>query len=177
MAKRCVFFSFHYARDAWRANQVRNAGVVEGNQPVSPNQWEEVKRRGDKAIKAWINAQISTRSCAIVLIGTETAQRQWIQYEIEAAWNAGKGVLGIRVHRLRDQNSAQSPKGPNPFTQFTISDKVDLQNMAEVVTTYDPHMADSRDVHKCIVDNLSDWVEEAIKIRHECGQSHARHIH
>lgn len=28
MAKRQVFFSFHYSRDSWRASQVRNMGKV-----------------------------------------------------------------------------------------------------------------------------------------------------
>ncbi len=37
MPKRQVFFSFHYEADAWRAAQVRNMGVVEGNEPVSDN--------------------------------------------------------------------------------------------------------------------------------------------
>ncbi len=46
MAKRQVFYSFHFDNDSWRAGQVRNIGVVEGNTPVSSNDWEEVKRKG-----------------------------------------------------------------------------------------------------------------------------------
>ena len=34
---RKVFFSFHYKRDNWRAAQVRNIGVIEGNKTVSDN--------------------------------------------------------------------------------------------------------------------------------------------
>ena len=118
--KRRVFFSFHYEQDAWRTNQVRNAGVVEGDQTISPNQWEEVKRRGDKAIKAWIDQQLASRSCAIVLIGSQTASRRWIQYEIKSAWESGKGVVGVHVHNLKDKNGDQSPMGGNPFRRFTI---------------------------------------------------------
>lgn len=44
MTKRQVFYSFHFKNDSWRAGQVRNIGVVEGNMPVSSNDWEEVKR-------------------------------------------------------------------------------------------------------------------------------------
>ena len=33
MAKRQVFFSFHYSRDSWRASQVRNMGKVSDHQP------------------------------------------------------------------------------------------------------------------------------------------------
>ena len=37
MAKRQVFYSFHYANDVMRVQQIRNIGMVEGNSPVSPN--------------------------------------------------------------------------------------------------------------------------------------------
>ena len=47
MARRC-FYSFHYDVDAWRASQVRNMGVIEGNAPVSDNDWESVKKGGGK---------------------------------------------------------------------------------------------------------------------------------
>lgn len=75
MTKRRTFFSFHYKPDNWRAGQVRNMGVVEGNEPVSDNDWEEVTESGDDAIKEWIDAQMKGRSCAIVLIGSRTAGR------------------------------------------------------------------------------------------------------
>ena len=40
MTKRQVFYSFHFKNDSWRAGQVRNIGVVEGNTPVS---WDTCK--------------------------------------------------------------------------------------------------------------------------------------
>lgn len=76
MAKHQVFYSFHFANDAWRAGQVRNMGVLEGNSPVSSNKWEEVKREGNNSIKRWINNNMDYRSCVIVLIGSETSKRQ-----------------------------------------------------------------------------------------------------
>ena len=33
--KRRVFYSFYYKEDSWRASQVRNIGVVEGNRPAT----------------------------------------------------------------------------------------------------------------------------------------------
>jgi hypothetical protein len=35
---RHVFFSFHFNNDAWRAPQVRNSGVIDGNHPVRDNE-------------------------------------------------------------------------------------------------------------------------------------------
>ena len=75
---RKVFYSFHYQGDSWRASKIRNIGVVEGNQPASANEWEEVKRGGETAIKRWIGDQLQGRTCTIVLVGAETANRPWI---------------------------------------------------------------------------------------------------
>jgi Thoeris protein ThsB, TIR-like domain len=69
MARAC-FFSFHFANDAWRASQVRNMGVVDGNKPVSDNDWEKVKKGGDAAIEKWIDDQMSGKSCSVVLVGS-----------------------------------------------------------------------------------------------------------
>ena len=80
--KRQVFYSFHYIPDCWRASQVRNIGVIEGNKPAPDNDWETITRAGDDAIKKWINEQMKYRSCTIVLIGSNTAVRKWINYEI-----------------------------------------------------------------------------------------------
>lgn len=73
---RKVFFSFHYEADNWRASQVMNAGVVEGNQPVSDNDWETITRGGDAAIQRWIDSQLDGKSCCVVLIGSATAGRK-----------------------------------------------------------------------------------------------------
>lgn len=110
MARR-VFYSFHYISDAWRTSQVRNIGVVEGNKPASDNDWEKIKKSGDKAIQKWIDDQLNGRSCTVVLIGKETSERKWIKYEIEKSWNEGKGVVGIYIHNLKDSDQKQSSKG------------------------------------------------------------------
>ena len=113
--KRRVFFSFHYEADAWRTAQIRNAGVVEGNEPVSDNDWETIARSGDDKIRTWIDYQLAGKSCAIVMIGNKTAGRKWIDYEIRKSWNDGKGLLGIYVHKLKDQFGYQANRGRNPF--------------------------------------------------------------
>ena len=53
--KRQVFYSFHYTNDAMRAMQIRNIGAIEGNQPATPNNWEQIKRCGDASIERWID--------------------------------------------------------------------------------------------------------------------------
>jgi hypothetical protein len=41
MAKTKVFFSFHFDLDHWRASQVRNMGLLEGNAELSDNDWSQ----------------------------------------------------------------------------------------------------------------------------------------
>jgi hypothetical protein len=66
MARNC-FYSFHFKPDNARASQVRNIGVIEGNQPVSDNDWEAVTRGGEDAIRRWIASQMKGKTCAVVL--------------------------------------------------------------------------------------------------------------
>ena len=159
--RRRVFFSFHYKPDNWRAAEVRNMGVVEGSPPASDNDWESVTRGGDTAIRNWINSQMHGKSCSIVLIGSQTAGRKWINYEVEKAWNDGKGLLGIYIHNLKDRLGNQSAKGRNPFIGFTVGD----EKLSEIVRAYDPPYKTSTYVYAHIKDNIADWIEDAIRIR------------
>lgn len=163
---RKVFYSFHYTNDVWRTSQVRNIRVIEGNKPVSDNDWEQVKHGGDEAIRRWINEQMKGRSCTIVLIGSETAQRKWVRYEIERAWNNGMGVVGIYIHGLKDQDGLTSSKGANPFESIIVDG---VEKMSNIVRAYDPRGNSSREKYAYISDNIENWVEEAIKNRNSIG--------
>ncbi len=89
-------------------------GVIEGNEPVSKNDWEKVKS-SEASIEKWIDANMSGKSCVVVLIGTDTYKRPWVQYEIKKAWRDGKGLLGIHIHNLKDPSTGTCSKGTNPF--------------------------------------------------------------
>ncbi|WP_339485094.1 TIR domain-containing protein, partial [Pseudomonas proteolytica] len=99
MARR-VFFSFHFANDFWRTQQVRNIGALEGQTLCTANAWEEVKRKGKASIEEWIDDNMYGKSCVVVLVGSETASRPWVVREIVKGWDAGKGVVGIRINKL-----------------------------------------------------------------------------
>ena len=161
MARR-VFFSFHFDNDAWRAGTVRNIGALEGNEPVSDNDWEEVKKGGDTAIEKWIDEQLKGRSCVVVLIGSNTASRKWIKYEIAKAWKDGKGVVGVYIHGLKDSDGRTTTKGANPFSKISMNGGGTL---ADHISAYDPTRADSTKTYDAISKNLADWVEDAIAKR------------
>lgn len=162
---RRVFYSFHYKPDNWRASQVRNMGIIEGNRPVTDNEWETIKRGGDLAIQRWIDNQMNGKSSIVVLIGANTANRKWINYEIAKAWNDGKGVLGVHIHNLKDSNRYQSVKGGNPFDHIKFSNG--KTRLSSIVKVYDPPYSKSTYVYDHIKQNLAEWVEEAILIRNK----------
>ena len=158
---RNVFYSFHYQPDSSRAAQVRNMGVIEGNPPASDHDWETVKRGGDSAIERWIDGQIAGKSCAVVLIGSSTAGRKWIKYEINKAWISGKGLLGVYIHGLKDLDGKQTTQGSNPFDAFNLNGTA----LSLVATTHNPPYSDSKLVYAHIRANIGEWIEDAIRIR------------
>jgi len=161
--KRRVFYSFHYAPDNWRAATVRNIGAIEGNSPATDNDWETVKRGGDRAIKTWIASQMSYRSCTVVLVGSATANRKWINYEIVKSWDDGMGVVGIRIHGLKDSYGSTSYVGGNPFD--FIKHGASGRALSSIVKCYDPSGYNSKEIYEWIAHYLSRAVEEAIEIR------------
>ena len=123
MARR-VFFSFHYQRDLWRVNVVRNSGVVEGVSAAGfhdASLWEETKRKGDAAVKKLIDSGLDATTVTVVLIGAETANRGYVSYEIEKSVARGNGILGIRINNIKDQDGRTDPVGAVPAILTTIS--------------------------------------------------------
>jgi len=147
MARR-VFFSFHYERDIWRASQIRNSWVTKPDRESAgfwdAADWEEVKKKGEEAIRRWINNQLEGTSVTVVLIGAETSERKYVQYEINQRWNKGNGLIEIYIHNLKDQNGKTDIKGKDPFVKLGY----------EGIRTYDW-------VNDNGYENLGDWVEDS----------------
>lgn len=164
MAKTKIFYSFHYDLDVFRVQQIRNIGALEDNEPVKPNEWEEVKKKGDAAIEQWIDETMKDRDCVVVLIGMETSNRPWVLTEICKGWNKKKGIVGIYIHNLKCPSAARAgkvatcTKGNNPFDKVTIGDKP----LSDFVVCHDPNATDAYgDIKK----NLESWVKAAINAR------------
>jgi len=164
MARRC-FYSFHYKPDAQRASQVRQIGTIEGNRPATDNDWEQITMGGDTAIKRWIANQMHGKSCIVVLVGSRTANRKWINYEIVESWNDNMGVVGIYIHGLKNLAGQTSQQGNNPFDYITRG--VAEKKLSSIVKCYNPGGATSKEKYAWISKHLANAVEEAIRIRKE----------
>lgn len=150
---RKVFYSFHFDNDNWRAGQVRNIGTVEGEKPVSGNRWEDIKSKNDVVIKAWIDDNLKDKSCLIVLIGEKTSERKWVKFEIKRAWELGKAVCGVYIHKLEDVFGEQSAKGINPLPNY--------------LPVFESDYMSSQYVYDDIKNNIANLVERAIVIRNK----------
>ena len=96
---RSVFYSFHYQNDISRVMTVRNRWVTYGTQIISGiidhAEFEKVQRQGKASIERWIDQQLNGTSATVVLIGAETLNRPYVQYEIRKSRERGNAVLGV----------------------------------------------------------------------------------
>lgn len=152
-----VFYSFYFDADVFRVQQIRNMGVITGDEPVKANEWETIKK-SNASIEAWIDKNMKDKDAVVVLIGADTASRPWVKHEIKRAWETGKALLGVRIHNLKNVDGKFANVGKNPFDAFTFKHK------GQVVypLVFDPKATDA---YNDIEDGISDWIGKAIRQR------------
>lgn len=158
---RCVYFAFHYQRDIFRVNVVRNAHVVEGVAAAGFSDgslWEEARKKGDAAIKALIDKGLVGSSVTAVLIGAQTAYREYVEYEIHQSWKRGNGLFGIHIHNIQDAVLKRPDiKGEDPFVRLGYTG----------IQTYDWVLDDG-------YNNIGKWAEMACQARAYSAKSVSR---
>ena len=94
MARR-VFFSFHYQRDVWRVNQIRNIHNVIGTAAAGfqdASLWEEAKKKGEedkefiiKELEPWALhiVYVNGQSVLTPKLGKHTAEIRYIESEFK----------------------------------------------------------------------------------------------
>ncbi len=155
---RKAFFSFHFERDSWRAGQVRNSNLTQPiNGYIDKAKWEEVKKKGDQAIKNWIDEQLKGTSVTVVLIGKETADRKYVKYEIEKSIEKGNGLLGIYIHNVKNVLGETDEKGRNPLDNFTITVNGRTRIASNYFKTYTWSSVKG-------YNHLASWIDEAAEL-------------
>lgn len=159
MARR-VFFSFHYKNDIDRSMIVRNSWVTQGKEAagfIDKAEFEQIKRKGDDAVYRWIDKQLEGTSVTVVLIGSDTLNRKFVQYEICKSLEKGNAVIGVRIDKIKDLRSKTSVRG----NTHTIIGRYKKDNSPayfdEIVDgIYDYENDDG-------YHNLGTWIENAAK--------------
>jgi len=124
---RFVFFSFAYDDvKNFKVNVVRHSWLINHNEETFTDGsiWEKEKTKGAVAIMKLIDSGMNKTSVTAVLIGEETANRRWVNYEIVKSFDKGNGILGININRIRGKHQVISARGLNPLDRlaFQISD-------------------------------------------------------
>ena len=115
MARR-TFFSFDY-KHVWRVNQIRNSPNVIGTAAagfLDASLWEEAKKKGDKEIKKLIDNGLENTSVTVVCVTYGTAQRKYVNYEIDKSLERGNGLVAVQIHHLKDQDGNTVAAGAIP---------------------------------------------------------------
>jgi hypothetical protein len=131
---RRVFFSFKY-EDVARAMVVRNSWVTQGKDAagfIDAVAFEALKKKGDPAIKNWIDNQLKGTSVTVVLVGKETCTSRWVKYEIEKSIEIGNGLLGIDISKIKDlkgNTSDRCGKIPEGYSFYLWNNDDGYKNM------------------------------------------------
>jgi hypothetical protein len=124
---RFVFFSFAYDDvKNFKVNVVRQSWLINHAEETFTDGsiWEKEKTKGAAAIMKLIDNGMTKTSVTAVLIGEETANRRWVNYEIVKSFAKGNGILGININRIRGKYQVISARGLNPLDRlaFQISE-------------------------------------------------------
>jgi hypothetical protein len=90
------------------------------------------------------------------LIGSNTAGRKWINYEITSSHKKGNGLLGIYIHNQKNSKGLTSSKGRNLFDDWSITRNGQKILLSSIYPTYDWVNNDG-------YNNMGNWIEEAAK--------------
>lgn len=160
MARR-VFFSFHFQRDAWRANQIRHSWITKPDRESAgffdEAEQEEIKRATDEQVRRWIDDQLERTTVTAILIGEETASRKHVQYEIEKSFERGNALLGIRIHQLKNRYGETDRPGANPLEDYALKTGSGRVPLFNIFPTYDWKVDNGNE-------NIGQWVEEAYQM-------------
>lgn len=139
MARR-TFFSFHY-KYVWKVNQIRNMPNITGTAAAGfqdASLWEEAKKKGGKEIENMIDKGLENTSVTVVFVTYGTANRKYINYEIDQSIARGNGLVAVQIHHLKDQNGETGSPGAIPaqieangFKAYEYTDKEDLASWIE----------------------------------------------
>ena len=157
---RKVFFSFDWD-DVWRVNQVRHSWVTKGSYEqagfVDAADIEGLKKSTSDKIKRWIDEQLKGTSVTCVLVGEQTADSRWVNYEIQESIKRQNGLLEVYIHNVKDQHRQICSKGDSPFDRPPMNFRPANGPPNYPCCSYYDWIINSG------YGNMGDWIEKAAK--------------
>ena len=159
MARR-VFFSFHYDNDVNRSMIVRNSWVTQGKEAagfIDKAEFETIKQQGTTAVERWIDKQLEGTSVTVVLVGSETLNRPFVQYEIRKSIKRGNAIIGVDISGIKDMITSQTSSRGNMHTvigEYSDGRKAYFDDYCDGIYSYT-----TQDGYR----NIGRWIEEAAR--------------
>jgi hypothetical protein len=116
--RRHVFISHHHKDDASvdgmsallqkGGYDIRNSSI----RALRPENQERMRKGMVKGetIRRWLRAKVSWSGAVVVLIGTATHTRPWVNWEIEEAQRQGKRIVGVWCQGAQESDLPESLK-------------------------------------------------------------------
>ncbi len=119
--RRRVFLSYH-AEDQ---QQIRGFRLMVSNPNVALDIYDEglqeaINSERSSYIKQRIRPKIETASVLLCLIGNGTAWRDWVDWEINTAYEMRKGICGVRLKGSRGRTPPLLKELGAPIAQWDV---------------------------------------------------------
>jgi hypothetical protein len=129
---RHTFFTFHYNNDVMRAQVIKNAWVTQNRVDsgfFDKSAFERAKIENPDNLRRFLTGKLDGTSVTCACVGAQTFARPWVRYEILRSVQLGKGLLGVRLDRVkcaqqvRQGFSGYEKSGASPFDHLALSRK------------------------------------------------------
>ena len=110
------FISYVYEDRAYKAQLASWASSGQLGNWEAVCEQEDVRQDGKKAVQRHINPLIQSSQTLVVLVGDNSHNHPWLDYEIQNAKSAGKPVISVRI-----SNTNGGPPAGAPYPNVTFS--------------------------------------------------------
>ncbi len=112
------FISYVYEDRAYKSQLASWASSGEFGNAEAVYELEDVRQGGEKAIRKQISPLIQSAQAVVVLVGDNSHNHPWLDYEVQNAKSAGKLIVSVRIPNT---NGGPPAGAPSPNVTFSPS--------------------------------------------------------
>lgn len=115
-----VFVSYVYEDRHWKDKVIEWAGAGRlGWDIVATAETRDVRQDGERAVRAYLSPKLTGAAVVLVLVGQNTHNHAWVEYEVNHALSQRKKVVLVRI-----PGTTGVPPPPVRFSTETTFDPV-----------------------------------------------------
>lgn len=158
-----VFYSFCGKDDMDRIRGIVDMLMVHSTQQptgvIAKREWENLKEKGEDAIHNWVKKELEGTSVTVVLLGTNTLEDRFVQYQICESLRRGNAVIGVYIKDRKDKQSDSTAEKCNlhkVVAYYKYGTPIYFDYINDGIYDYESEDGGS---------NLDMWVEQAAEQR------------